>query len=275
MADLFIKGQLPQNIKRVFYTGTDAISQGEGVCYDYDYDDGSDPADAADAWTERAKYVAAPSATNNLSFAGVVLRDYAANASGQYIEIAVPEGINRCICLAKVVDSSTTIGEGNFLWCLGGSSADAGQWTATPQGFAGRGSARILQTLSTAGLCLVQLMDGAESGLVEKIATATLTAGGAITCMVGGATFFDGPATPASDCTFTLADGTFIGQTKRFYQDGDLTTNDVLITVTSGEQLDGATDLASLELDGDADDSTLIWTGTTWRLLGNAGTGLA
>ena len=273
----FVDGLIEQNIKSVFYTGSDAISQGEGVCYDRDYDDGTDDADAADAWAKRSKYVAAPSATNNNAFAGVVLGDYPANSSGQYIDIAVPEGPKSSICLAKVVDSSTTIGETNFVWCLAGSSTNSGQWTATPQGMMGRGCARVMQTLSAAGLCLVELMDGNESGLVEKIPTATLTAGGAITCMVGGVTFFDGAATPASDCTFTLANGTFVGQLKGFYCDGALTTNDVLITVTSGEQLDGSTDLATLEFDGDGDSSLLIYggNGSKWRLLTNAGTALA
>jgi hypothetical protein len=62
---------------------------------------------------------------------------------------------------------------------------------------------------------------------------------------------------------------------KRFYLVATITTHDYLVTVTAGEQLDGATDLATMEFDGAADDSMLEWGGTKWRLMHNAGTGLA
>jgi hypothetical protein len=256
--------------KRVFFTGKTAITIYDGLCYDRDYDDGTDPADAVDAWGKRDKCVAVPSQSNNNAFAGVACQSYAASATGQWIDIYEPKSV----CLVNVIDSSATIGELNFVTCIAGGT-NAGKFTATPTPIMGKGVARVMQTLTAAGTCLVELMDGQESGLVEIIPTATLTAGGAITCMVSGVTYFTGPATPASDCTFILANGTYIGQMKRFYLSGALTTNDVLITITAGEQLDGSTDLASLELDADKDDSLLIWTGSKWRLLGNAGTGLA
>jgi hypothetical protein len=218
----------------------------------------------------RGVYVALPAITNNNSFAGVVTKNYAANANGQYIEIDVVGSITEIL----TIDTSCTIGELNFMGLIC-SGANAGKWTATPTPLMGKGTARVMQTLTAAGLLQAELMNGAESGEIDIVATATLTAGGALTLSVGGVTYFTGAATPASDCTFTLANGTYIGQMKRFVLTGALTTNDVLITVTSGEQLDGSTDLASLELDATGDDSLLMWTGTKWRLIGNAGTGLA
>lgn len=258
--------QNPSDKQLVFFTGTTALSQGMGVNYDRD----ATGTAATDNDTMRGVYVALPSITNNNAFAGVVTKNYSANASGQYIEIEVPGSITQIL----TIDSSSTIGELSFQTVIC-SGANAGKWTATPTPIMGKGVARVMQTLTAAGLCQAELMDGAESGEVDIVPTAKLTAGGAITCSVGGVTYFTGPATPGSDCTFTLANGTYIGQLKRFLLKGALTTNDVFITVTSGEQLDGSTDLASLEFDGDGDDSTLMWTGTKWRLIGNAGTGLA
>jgi len=251
-------------VKRVFFTGTTAITKGYGLCYDRDYDDGSDDADAADAWGKRDKAVAVPSATNNNAFAGVAVRSYDANANGQWIDIYEPGSV----CQVYIGDSSATIGELNFVCCLGGASANAGRFSAVTPIVMGKGVARVMQTLTAAGLCLVELMDGEESGLIEHIPTATLTAGGAITCMKGGVTFFDGPATPASDCTFTLANGTYIGQKKAFDLDGALTTNDVLITTTAAIHLSGATAtaIATLEFDGDNDYALLEWSGRVWVL---------
>lgn len=259
-------GQNQSNKLLVKFTGSTALSKGMGVCFNRDETGtgatANDPA--------RGYAVELPSITNNNCFAGVVTMDYAAKTGGQYIEIEIPGSITEVL----TIDSSTTIGELNFLTCIC-SGVNAGKFTAIPSPILGRGVARVMQTLTAAGLLQAELINGPESGLVDIVPTATLTAGGAATFSVGGVTYFTGPATPGSDVTFTLANGTYIGQLKRFYLSGALTTNDVLVTVTSGEQLDGATDLASLEFDGDKDDSTLIWTGTKWRLLGNAGTGIA
>ena len=259
-------GQNPSDKQLVFFTGTTALSQGMGVNYDRDATGTGTTANDP----MRAVYVALPTITNNNAFAGVVTKNYPANANGQYIEIDVPGSITQIL----TIDASSTIGELSFqtLICSG---ANAGKFTAVPSPIIGKGVARIMQTLTAAGLCQAELMNGQESGEVDIVPTATLTAGGAATFSVGGVTYFTGPATPASDVTFTLANGKYIGQLKRFILSGALTTNDVLVTVTAGEQLDGSTDLASLEFDGDGDDSTLMWTGTKWRFIGNAGTGLA
>jgi hypothetical protein len=251
----------------VFFSGTTALSAGMGVCYNRDAT--GTAATAADPM--RGVYVELPSITNNNAFAGVVEQSYPANANGQYIEIVTPGSITQVL----TIDASTTIGELNFLTCIC-SGANAGKFTGiTMPLFAGKGTARVMQTLTAAGLCMAELMTGPESGLVDIVPTATLTAGGAVTLSVGGVTYFTGPASPGSDCTFTLADPKYVGQLKKFYLAGALTTNDVLVTVTHGVQLDGATALATMEFDGDKDESTLIGTGVHWKLLDNVGTGLA
>lgn len=258
--------------KRVFYVGTDAIVAGRGLCYDRDYDDGSDDADAIDAWGKRDKCVNLPSQTNNNSFAGVACYSAVADAKGQWIDIYVPGSVT----LVDVLDASVTIGDNAYVCCLAG-GANAGKFSAATPCQIGKGVARVMQTLTAAGLCLVELMDGAESGLIEIIPTATLTAGGAITCMVGGTTFFDGAATPASDCTFTLANGTYIGQKKAFDLDGALTTNDVLVTCTAAASLSGATisAISTLEFDGDNDYALLEWSGRLWVLRDILGAAIA
>lgn len=124
-------------------------------------------------------------------------------------------------------------------------------------------------------------LDGPESGLVEYISTiATGAATTAFTAMVGGITRFVGGETAlgdgaTDDFTFTLANA-LPGTWKGFsLLDGIGANGDVLITVTNGEQLDGSTDLASLELDASLDNSVLQFGITKWRLIHNAGTALA
>lgn len=122
---------------------------------------------------------------------------------------------------------------------------------------------------------LAYLYDGEDSRLTEWITPDSATA---VSSMVGGVTFiFGGSGVDiTTDSTYTLADGLYTGMMKRWRLMGALGTNDYLVTLgTTGEQLDGTTDLASLEFDGANDDSLLIWGGQYWRLLVNKGTGLA
>ena len=257
-----------KKIKRVFYTGTDAVVMGKGLCYDRDYATAATGETATDAWGKRGQVVAAPATTNNGSFAGVAVRSYDANANGQWIEIAVPGSI-----VQVYTNQNCTIGDKAFITCLVG--ANAGIFGAA--GFMGKGTARVLQTVnrsSTHGLVLAELMDGPESDLVQEIATATLTAGGALTLQVGGQIRYIGPATPATDCTATIASGTYVGQKQRHLLSGALTTNDVALAIVA-EGLDGTTDTAQLELDGDGDDTLVMWGGTKWQVMANAGTALS
>lgn len=247
--------------RRVFFTGSTAISAGYGVCYDRDYgtatvEDGN-----------RDKRVALPDNTNNMAFAGVVVQDYSAVDGGQWIEIYEPGSI-----CPIYVDASVTIGEKTFATCqIGGGGS--GTFEVTYQGFMGKGTARIMQTRTGAGLVLAELMEGQESGLIETIQAVDATA---VPMMIGGVTLITGGITIGTgDSTDTLANGKFQGMKKRILLIGALTTNDFQVTVTSGEQLDGTTDLAGLEFDGALDESVLEWLGSKWRLVQNAGTGLS
>lgn len=122
---------------------------------------------------------------------------------------------------------------------------------------------------------LCYLEDGEESGLQEVLTPKTNTA---IQSMVNGTTFLCGGLTMAADSTATLADGTFEGQKKAFLCLGTLTTQDYLITVTSGLNAAG-TALSTIELDAAGEFGVLYWHGNLgpgtaglWRLITYAGT---
>lgn len=114
---------------------------------------------------------------------------------------------------------------------------------------------------SSTPVVFAYLFDGPESGLQEWLSVANATA---LTHMVGGVTRLSGGLTITADATGTLANGSFVGEMKRFYLEGALTTQDYLLTVTSGIYTNGTASLNSIEFDADADNTTLIWTGGVW-----------
>jgi hypothetical protein len=116
--------------------------------------------------------------------------------------------------------------------------------------------------------CLLE--DGEESGLQEVL---TPKNAAAIQSMVGGTTFLAGGLTLATDSTATLADGLVEGQKKAFAGLGTLTTQDWLLTVTSGLKTVG-TALATIEIDAVTDQAVLEWHGNLgggtsglWRII--------
>lgn len=203
----------------VWYETNAALSEGEAVCYNYDF--GTD----TDADGRRMNRVETPSTSNNMWFAGVAARPYAAVSGGQLIEIYNPGSV--CNVLVGV---STVVGTGFLTFDV--TTATVGQFRR--MGLPGRGSARLLQTttyVATPQVCLAYLMDGEESGGSEDVTAAS----GAVVFMVGGSTFIIGAALGSGNCTFTVADGTIEGLRKRFVNvDTDITTADVVITVTTG-----------------------------------------
>ncbi len=251
------KNQARAEKRRVFFTGNGAVTRGYGVCYDRDYG----TATANDPL--RDKRVNTPDNTNNNSFAGVAVMSYPAVTGGQWIEIYEPGSVCEIY-----IDGSKTIGENTFATCqIGGGGS--GTFNATYPGFRGKGTAKIMQTITGAGYVLAELDGWGESGLVETIQAVDNTA---VPMMLGGVTLITGAITiGAGDSTATLADGTYQGMQKRILLIGALTTNDYQVTVTHGEQFDGTTDLAGLEFDGAADESSLEWRGSKWRLTQNAG----
>jgi len=128
-------------------------------------------------------------------------------------------------------------------------------------------------------VALAYLCDGDPSGMSEWITPYTDESGTTdVTSMYGGTThIFGGITLGTGDAVHNpFANGTYVGQRKRWKLNGALTTNDYLVTLaTTGEQLDGTTDLSSLEFDGAGDESVIEWTGAYYRLVHNKGTGLA
>lgn len=178
---------------------------------------------------------------------------------------------------------------GDFVWIVGGATSASMAAALTPGRYviASKTSDDAVVLTTAAGAAdskvafycvrgnptvLAILDDGPESGLTEWITPVSATA---VPAMVGGRTFIFGGATITTDSTDTLADGTVVGLRKSFKLMGALTTNDWLLTVTTGKQLDGSTALASCEFDGANDESLLEWCGPHWKLHANSGTGLA
>lgn len=247
--------------KTVFFTGSTALSKGMGLCYERDYVGTATGTTATDGCELRDVRVEVPSNANNMAFAGVVLRSYAAKSNGQYVEIAEPGSV------CKVLTTVATTVNGTYVTCLAG-GANAGKFTTV--GFKGRGTAKALQTDADGGLVLAELCDGEESGLVESI---TPTAG-AITIMVGGVTRLQA-ATLASNATNTLANGLFGGAKKRVECEGTMTTSDVVLSITTGKQADCSTALVSGSFDADGEDLELEWLNGAWTQVGPATATLA
>jgi len=150
-------------VEWVWYEGTDALFEGEGVCYNTDY------GTAATRTPARANRVERPSTSNNTDFAGVAARDYKARSTGQLIEINVPgsKGINIAL------GSNTVINTGMLTFQVGGGSG-AGRFVS--QGFPGRGSAIPRQTVA-AGILETDLIGTAWSlaadGITLTVASTT------------------------------------------------------------------------------------------------------
>lgn len=229
----------------VWFTGATALLEGQAVCFDFD------TGTAASAVAKRTNQVELPSQANARWFAGVAARNYAASSGGQFIEIYGPGSTCNVLSMA-----STTIGVGRLTFMVGGTYA--GYFKR--QGFEGAGSCVPLQTVdrsSTAGKCLARLEVGPQSGGVEEV---TVVDNDAVVCMVGGVTYVIGAALATGDCTFTLADGTLSGQQKAFsVVDTAVTTNDFVVTVTSGIQTDGSTALATVTMNALAEEIVLTW----------------
>jgi hypothetical protein len=241
----------------VWFTGTTALLEGQAVCYDWD----NATVAVASASGRRRNYVELPSITNSRYFAGVAARAYSAKSTGQMIEIYLPG--STCNILSR---ASTTIGVGILTFECGGTYAGYFRYA----GFEGEGSAVPGQTVdrsSTAGVCQANLQVGLPSGGVDYVDADT---GGAITCMVGGMTILDATGTPASNATFTVADGTTPNLKKGFrcvVDYGD--SYDFIITV-NGTQLDGTTALQTIVLDDINDEDQIEWT-LDWYEKGRVG----
>lgn len=192
------------------------ILEGYPICFNSDY------GTAANVDYERLYQGEKPSTSNNMFFAGVAAESKPVGTVGtQELSIWLPGSICLVYTNQNCTINSTII------------TAEAGQWRFGLAGFRGKGTAVALQTVdrsSTAGTVLAWLDEGEQSGLIEHV---DITAGGAVTCMVGGTTRFAAQTVATANATFTLADGTYMGERKAFLCDGTLTTNDFALTVTT------------------------------------------
>ncbi|KKL15882.1 hypothetical protein LCGC14_2501160 [marine sediment metagenome] len=245
----------------VWFNGTGALKEGQGVCYNWDY------GTAATRLARRTNEVEVPTILNAPYFAGVATRAYTASAGGQMIEIYLPG--STCNVWSTL---SNTIGVGRTTCQAGAGVAAAGHFTLT--GFPGKGSAIPLQTIdrsSTAGLCLALLEEGEQSGLVENITDYAGAEAVAKVYMVGGVSYFGG-STATGAKTFVLADGTKVGQKKAFVVRSSLSSEAVTVTPTSGGlKRSGSAALANFVMETALDYIVLEWGGfsttSTWSTI--------
>lgn len=231
MVNFSVDGHIDQgNIRlaRVWYSSDAALSEGEAVCYNFNYF----PSGGAVTDREPRRYneVETPTTANAQHFAGVSAGSHLAVSSGQFIDIYLPGSICNILC-GK--DTDTVVGVDLLTFDVTAGFKGEFRYAGLP----GAGSARPLQTTtgdaSDPGLCLAQLMEGPQSGGVEVV---PLVATGAMgTQMVGGTTLITGGAVASGNNTTTLADGTVPGIRKKYgIITTELTSYDVIITVTSG-----------------------------------------
>lgn len=144
-----------QFVKRamVWYEGTDAIGEGEAVCYNIL----SGTATEVDG--RRSSNVIRPTAATADAFAGVAARDYTAKAGGQFIEINLPGSRSVMVALNT---GNTTIGVTNLAFLYG---TGAGEFVADAA--VGQGSALATQTTTGASKVQADLGEGVQSGGVD------------------------------------------------------------------------------------------------------------
>ena len=158
----------------VMYSGTDALKEGEGLCYDTNY------GTAASRDCRRNNVVERPSTSNNMAFAGVVARDYPASPTGQFIEINLPgsRGVNVALGVNTVIDTG-------ILTFQAGGGTGAGRFVKG--GYVGRGSIVPRQTVTA---LLFASMTGAWSlatdGVTLTVSDTTGLAAGDTVVLLGG-----------------------------------------------------------------------------------------
>lgn len=180
MADYMNQGLVADKRKRVWFSGSTALVKGQGLCYDRDYTTTATGQTATDAYGGRDNIVAVPASGNNMDFAGVTVRAYAAKTGGQVVEIFEPGSI----CEILVGQDTTN---GTTLLTCSADSVDAGRFTL--QGLPGKGTAKALQTVASGNL--FESFTGAATAAYSGGVT-TITATGIGTACGYGGTFVTG-----------------------------------------------------------------------------------
>ena len=188
-------------VKWLWYEGTDALKEGEGVCYNTNY--GS----PADVDGRRANKVERATTSNNRAFAGVSHRDYKASSTGQYIEVNAPG--SRGVNIALGIDTMIDTGYLTFQ-CGGGTSS--GRFIK--QGYKGRGSAYVRQTVTAlleGGWTGATMSVDATDGLTVTVADSSdYTALEDILVIVGGENDATGVFVPGKYSIASITDDTTI-----------------------------------------------------------------
>lgn len=172
-------------IEWVWYASTDAISEGEGFCYNTDY------GTAASFDGRRGNHVERPTVSNNKAFAGVAARNYPASSTGQFIEINCPG--SRGVKIALGLD--TVLDVGLLTFCVAGRynvgastglKTDAGRFYTGK--YRGRGSAIPRQTVTALlEASMVGAWSLATDGKTLTVSSTTGISAGDTVVLVGGA----------------------------------------------------------------------------------------
>jgi hypothetical protein len=161
----------------VWYEGTDALYEGEAVCYNTDY------GTAATRTPSRANRVERPLVNeSNTAFAGVAVQNYAARSTGQFIEIYIPgsRGVNVALGVDTVIDT------GILTFTAGASGSHRGRFYTGK--YKGRGSAIPRQTVTAVveGDMIGAVWTVDVTGLTITVTSTTGLAAGDTVILVGG-----------------------------------------------------------------------------------------
>lgn len=249
----------------VFFEGSGDLELGTAVCFSRTY------GTATDADEERDRRVNVPDATNQMDFAGIVMRRYTGRSGGQIIEIARPGSV-----VPVLTDGAVTAirSIGGFISNHASANANVGKFSVTYNNGRGKGSVQFLQTSAAAGTVMAKLLEGAQVGGIEiftAAASAVISAFG--TSVV---------TRDASNRTLAaLPAGSAPGQRKRLRVLGATATTVTMPVGTNlgsrqgtgasaGEQEHHVTYSNVVAPSGGTQSDTNIvheWTGTHWRLI--------
>lgn len=159
----------------LWYEGTDALREGEALCFNISY------GTATDKDGRRGNHVTRPGTANAGDFAGVAARDYMASPTGRFIEVYGPGSRGVSIALG----TNATLNTGLLTFQVGGGDG-AGRWVAGK--YRGIGAAIPRQTVSAA--VVTDGMDGswslATDGVTLTVADTTALAPGGTVVLLGG-----------------------------------------------------------------------------------------
>lgn len=272
---------MPTISKWVWFSGTEALLEGQAVCYDFDYNSSEEVAAATtqeDADARRVNHVELPSVTNAQWFAGVSAAKHSAKAGGQFIEIYTPGSV--CNILILVVDADC--GTHLVTFDVTDSGADTTDYRGYFRyaGLPGEGSAITLQDVNASALtaagagvvCQALLQTGPPSGGVQ-VCTAVDNDELTPAEMVGGTTLVVGCAASTADAKGTPAVSTVEGLRKQYRMITTAMSNTHDFMITPAKLGVGCDDeeISGLELDAIGDSAVIVWLGGAWNVVGGYG----